>query len=179
MPLQERQESRPWPFLGSPRVPSAVQRRMSRLPVVSPSRCLAVLALVSGSFACASQNQPAKPALPPSLVLAGGTLIDVTDWGRSANDIPDSVIFIRDGRILSVGTRATLPIPKGARVIDCTGKYLVPGLIDGFAGMNSQGQAKANLYMGVTTVVASSDDRRGHIDTCMPTRALTCTSWTA
>jgi len=136
---------------------------MSRLRS-SALRCLAALGLVSGSFAFASQNQPAKSALPPSLVLAGGTLIDVTDWGRSANDIPDSVVFIRDGRVLSVGTRATLPIPKGARVVDCTGKYLVPGLIDGFAGMNSQGQASANLYMGVTTVVASSDDRRGHID---------------
>ena len=30
--------------------------------------------------------------------------------------------------------------------------------------MNSQGQASANLYMGVTTVVASSDERRGHVD---------------
>jgi hypothetical protein len=37
-------------------------------------------------------------------------------------------------------------------------------LVDGFAGMNSQGQASADLYMGVTTVVASSDDRRGFID---------------
>jgi hypothetical protein len=38
-------------------------------------------------------------------------------------------------------------------------------LVDGFAGMNSQGQASANLYMGVTTVVASSGDQRGVIDT--------------
>jgi len=98
------------------------------------------------------------------LVLAGGTIVDVTDWGRSANDIQDSIVFIRDGHILAVGTRATLPIPKGSQVIDCTGKYLIPGLIDGFAGMNSQGQASANLYMGVTTVVASSDSRRGHVD---------------
>ncbi len=57
-----------------------------------------------------------------------------------------------------------MPIPKGARVIDCTGKFLIPGLIDGFAGMNSQGQANAFLYMGVTTVVASADARRGHVD---------------
>ena len=48
-------------------------------------------------------------------------------------------------------------------MIDCTGKYLIPGLVDGFAGMNTQGQANANLYMGVTTVVARSDDRaRAH-----------------
>ena len=70
----------------------------------------------------------------------------------------------QNGRITDVGTRAALPIPKGARVIDCTGKFIIPGLIDGFAGMNSQGEANANLYMGVTTVVASSDARRGHID---------------
>jgi hypothetical protein len=94
----------------------------------------------------------------------GGTIIDVTDWGRSANDLRDAVIYIRDGRITAVGPRAALPIPKGSRVIDCTGKFLIPGLVDGFAGMNSQGQASANLYMGVTTVVASADDRRGHID---------------
>jgi hypothetical protein len=104
------------------------------------------------------------PGSSSSLVLAGGTLIDVTNWGRSARDLPDAIVIIEDGRILAVGSRADLPIPKGARVIDCTGKYLIPGLVDGFAGMNSQGQANAFLYMGVTTVVASSDARRGHID---------------
>ena len=30
--------------------------------------------------------------------------------------------------------------------------------------MNSQGQANADLYMGVTTIVASGDDHRGHVD---------------
>jgi hypothetical protein len=111
-----------------------------------------------------AQNQPSKPNPAPPLVLAGGTIIDVTDWGHSANDLSDAIIYIRDGRILAVGPRAALPIPKGSKVIDCTGKYLIPGLIDGFAGMNSQAQADANLYMGVTTVVASQDDRRGKLD---------------
>ena len=107
-----------------------------------------------------------KPPIvePPPLVLAGGTVVDVTDWGRSAKDIADAVVILRDGRITDVGTRFEVPIPKGARVIDCTGKFIIPGLIDGFAGMNSQGQASADLYMGVTTVVASGDDRRGLID---------------
>ena len=98
------------------------------------------------------------------LVLAGGTIVDVTEWGRSAKDAPDSIVIIREGHITEVGTRAAIPIPKGARVIDCTGKFIIPGLVDGFAGMNSQGEANADLYMGVTTVVASSDNRRGHID---------------
>ncbi|MGD0097664.1 MAG: amidohydrolase family protein [Terracidiphilus sp.] len=104
--------------------------------------------------------------IPPSvpLVLAGGTVVDVTDWGRSAKDLPDAVVVLRDGRITDVGSRMAVTIPKGARVIDCTGKFLIPGLVDGFAGMNSQGQANANLLMGVTTVVAVSDPRRGVVD---------------
>jgi hypothetical protein len=97
------------------------------------------------------------------LVLAGGTVVDVTDWGHSAKDLTDAIVIVRDGHITDVGSRIAVPIPKGARVIDCTGKFILPGLIDGFAGMNSQREANANLYMGVTTVVASADDRRGHI----------------
>ena len=99
-----------------------------------------------------------------SLALAGGTVVDVTAWGHSARDLQNAVVIVRDGRITDVGPAGDVPIPKGARVIDCTGKFIIPGLIDGFAGMNSQGQANANLYMGVTTVVARSDHQRGIID---------------
>jgi hypothetical protein len=108
----------------------------------------------------------AWPQTPPSvpLVLSGGTVVDVTAWGRSAKDLPDAVVVVRDGRVIEVGSRMAVPIPKGARVIDCSGKFLIPGLIDGFAGMNSQGQADADLYMGVTTVVAVSDNLRGIVD---------------
>jgi hypothetical protein len=136
-----------------------------------PRRCrtsvafLLFAAFVSLSRAFAFQpQQPKPPVPPPPLALAGGTVIDVTNWGRSANDIPDAVVLIRDGHILAVGPRASLPIPKGSQVIDCTGKFLVPGLVDGYAGINSQGQANADLYMGVTTVVAITSDRRGWIN---------------
>jgi hypothetical protein len=113
------------------------------------------------------QSQPqiiSKPVSSIPLVLSGGTVVDVTDWGRSAKDLQDSVVIVRDGRITDVGSAGEITIPKGARVIDCTGKYIIPGLVDGFAGMNSQGEANANLYMGVTTVVASSDDRHRLVD---------------
>jgi hypothetical protein len=108
------------------------------------------------------QAQPA--AQPAPLVLAGGTLVDVTNWGHSARDLPDAVVVIREGHISEVGPASQITIPKGARVIDCAGKFLIPGLIDGYAGLNSQAQANANLYMGVTTVVARADGERGYID---------------
>jgi hypothetical protein len=105
-----------------------------------------------------------KPVGSIPLVLVGGTVVDVTDWGHSARDLQDSVVIVRDGRITDVGSIGAISIPKNARVIDCTGKYLIPGLVDGLAGMSSQGEANANLYMGVTTVVASSSEHRGLID---------------
>ncbi|MGA3262603.1 MAG: amidohydrolase family protein [Terracidiphilus sp.] len=121
---------------------------------------------LAGALAWAQTPPTITPkALGSSLlVLSGGTVVDVTDWGRSARDQQDAIVVVRDGRIAEVGYRGSVSIPKGARVIDCTGKYLIPGLVDGFAGMNSQGQANANLYMGVTTVVARSDYRYGLID---------------
>ncbi len=98
------------------------------------------------------------------IVLTGGTVVDVSNWGRSARDLQDAVVVINGTLISAVGSRADVPIPKDARVIPCAGKFIIPGLVDGFAGMSTQGQASANLYMGVTTVVARADAERGHID---------------
>jgi hypothetical protein len=112
-----------------------------------------------------AQSQPESAAPPVPLVLAGGTVVDVTSWGDSARDIPGAIVVIRAGHITDVGLPDQISIPKDARVIDCTGKFLIPGLIDGFAGMNSQAQANSNLYMGITTVVARADAERGFIDT--------------
>ena len=119
---------------------------------------------ICGAFPAALFASSQAPQAPVPLVLIGGTVVDVSDWGHSAKDLQDAVVIVQSGRITDVGTRANLPVPKGARIIDCSGKFIIPGLIDGFAGMNSQAEANANLYMGVTTVVASSDNRRGHVD---------------
>ena len=126
-----------------------------------------ILLLSAAVLPAAAQNIPPQVASKPGpvpLVLIGGTIVDVTDWGRSALDQQNSIVIIQNGKITDVGSRFLIQMPKNAQVIDCTGKFLVPGLIDGFTGMNSQGQANADLYMGVTTIVASNDYRRGHID---------------
>ncbi|HUY95154.1 MAG TPA: amidohydrolase family protein [Terracidiphilus sp.] len=123
------------------------------------------LLILAGAQLCVpafGSQIPAAP--PPSLVLSGGTVIDVSDWGHSANDLANAVVIIQGDRITEVGPASAVPIPKGARVIDCTGKFIIPGLVDGFEGMNSQAEANANLYMGVTTAVVRSDSHRGRID---------------
>ncbi|MGD1107694.1 MAG: amidohydrolase family protein [Terracidiphilus sp.] len=124
---------------------------------------LLVIGCALASVPAESQPEPAPPSVP--LVLASGTVVDVTAWGDSARDITGAIVVIRDGRITDVGLPTEVSIPKDARIIDCAGKFLIPGLIDGYAGMNSQAQANANLYMGVTTVVVRADSEHGFIDT--------------
>ncbi len=57
------------------------------------------------------------------IVIRGGTLITGTH-GAIAN----GTIIIQDGKILSVGK--DLAVPPDSRVIDATGKYVLPGFID-------------------------------------------------
>ena len=97
----------------------------------------------------------------PAIALIGATLVDLSNAGHSTHDIPNAVVVLRDGKIEAAGPAALVKIPKNAKTLDYTGTYILPGLVDGFAGLNSQAQANAELYMGVTTIVASQDDRRG------------------
>jgi imidazolonepropionase-like amidohydrolase len=39
----------------------------------------------------------------------------------------DGSIVIHDGRILTVGSRADVKVPRGAKVIDCTGLVVTAG----------------------------------------------------
>jgi amidohydrolase family protein len=101
-------------------------------------------------------------AIPSAdIALVGGTVIDVSEGGRSGNDLQDATVLIRGRMIAAVGKRSDVEVSPDARVIDVTGRYLIPGLIDGFSAQRSQGQANAHLAMGVTTIVGLSDDRRG------------------
>jgi hypothetical protein len=54
------------------------------------------------------------------------TIIDMT----GASPKSDMTIVISGGRIADVGKTKDVTIPKGARVIDASGKFLIPGLWD-------------------------------------------------
>lgn len=92
--------------------------------------------------------------------LVGGTLLDVSDYGNSRKDLPDAVIIMDGGKFASIGKRKDINIPSGARIIDINGKFILPGLIDGFAALDNQSFANAYLYMGVTSIIGVSGGRR-------------------
>jgi hypothetical protein len=105
------------------------------------------------------------PQTHRTLVLEGGTIIDVSKFGKSGSDIKDSIVIIKDGQIIAAGPRKAVRIPAGAMVIKVAHKYIVPGLNDAFATQNNQAQANAHLYMGVTSIVGSDEPggRRGRL----------------
>jgi imidazolonepropionase-like amidohydrolase len=61
------------------------------------------------------------------LVIANGTLID----GTGGKPRPNDMIVVRDTAIAEVSAAAPLGWDDGATVIDATGKFILPGLIDG------------------------------------------------
>src|ERR1700749_4505055 len=77
---------------------------------------LSALVLLS---ACATSNDGA-------LVITNVTVIDAT--GAPAR--PASTVVVRSGRIVSVGPASGTRVPRGARVVDGSGKFLIPGLFD-------------------------------------------------
>lgn len=76
--------------------------------------------------------QPASSPLRPFIAfddsviaLTHCTLADVI----GVKAVPDQTVIIRDGIITAIGASAGTPLPKEARVVDCTGKSLLPGLV--------------------------------------------------
>lgn len=63
---------------------------------------------------------------PPSFALTHVTVIDAT--GAPAR--PDMTVVITGERITSIAESGQARIPHGARVVDATGKFLIPGLWD-------------------------------------------------
>jgi hypothetical protein len=112
----------------------------------------ALLSVILVSSFVFAQSEP--------LVLIGGTIIDVTNFGKSRNDIHDAVLVIQGDTIAEVGDRSTINIPKDVQVIDITNSYVLPGLIDGYGALDNQSFANAYLYMGVTSIVGCYGYRR-------------------
>ena len=98
------------------------------------------------------------------ILIKGGTIINVEWNGSAADDIENGFILIKKNKIIRVGKlEDTTSLPENAKIIDATGKYIVPGLIDGFAVINNQNYANAFLLSGVTSIVGVESTRRGDL----------------
>ncbi|MGC2656373.1 MAG: amidohydrolase family protein [Bryobacteraceae bacterium] len=113
----------------------------------SVSKIICVGALIAYLSTYSSAVSGAK-----HLAIVGATLIDVRDFGLSTQDIVNAVVIVTNGRITAVGNQDDVKIPSDAEVLDATGLYIIPGLVDGYGALRTPGFAMAYTYEGVTTV---------------------------
>jgi len=119
---------------------------------------LSLLALFFLFYSCKNEIEQAQKIS----VIKGGTLLDFSNNGKSTKDIPNAYIIFSSDSILEVGSLSDRnDFPKNAKIIDASGKFIMPGLIDGFAVMNDQAYANAFLYSGVTSIIGVEGGRRG------------------
>jgi imidazolonepropionase-like amidohydrolase len=85
---------------------------------------LVAVALALAAAVTSGQSVKQSPlAAARAWALAGGTVyVD-----PSEAPIPDGVVLIQNGAIAAVGGRASVPLPRGTEVLDCSGLTVVPG----------------------------------------------------
>lgn len=106
-----------------------------------------------------SCNRKQNPNSPYTLI-KGGSIIQPS---KNSAILENGYILFKNNEILEIGSFSEkINIPDGAKIIDGSGKFIVPGLIDGFAVLNNQFYANAFLYSGVTTIIGVDGGRRGY-----------------
>jgi imidazolonepropionase-like amidohydrolase len=117
-----------------------------RIPAIILSFAVlsAFAALVATAFPASRSSE---------MVVVGGTLID----GAGGPPLKDSVILIENNRISRVGTRGQVKYSNSATVIDASGKFIIPGLIDIHAHYNDW-MGEMFLAGGVTTIKDVGND---------------------
>lgn len=82
-------------------------------------------------------------------LFSGGTLID----GTGREPLQDSAVLIEGSRIKSLGLSDEVDIPDGTKVVDISGKTIMPGLIDAHVhlGTESMGRSINPGYWNIVT----------------------------
>jgi imidazolonepropionase-like amidohydrolase len=78
----------------------------------------------------AEQSPRWTPPETPAVALRGGTVM--TAAGRT---IERGVVVLEDGVVRAVGSESEVTIPAGATVVDVTGRFVTPGIIDSHSHM--------------------------------------------
>lgn len=96
------------------------------------------LSVLPTRVASTQAGRPA-PSPAPTIAIRGSTVLPMTGAA-----IPNGTVLMRGGKIVAVGARASVDVPADAMVVDATGKYVMPGLIDAmtYYGIDAQDLAE-------------------------------------
>ncbi len=97
-------------------------------------------------------GQAARPGAP--IAIRGATILTVTK-----GTIPNGIVLIRNGKIAAVG--ANVDVPAGAEIVDATGMFVSPGIIDAHshiaADSINEGGTTVSSMTGIEDVIDPTD----------------------
>src|SRR5215813_14010487 len=98
----------------------------------------------------------AASATAQTTVLTHATVIDGTGTAPQS----DVTIVMENGRIREIGPASKVSPPPGATVLDLTGKFVVPGIINAHGHVDAKREPQLRQYAlyGVTTTTSMSFD---------------------
>ena len=142
--------------------------------------------LASGIYALLGLSMLASCALPaieasqpgePTVAYIGATLID----GVSSTPLADAVIVTRGEKIIAVGSNSEVTVPSGAKVIDASGKFITPGLVDAHTHFMESGRVYTMPGVFDLTSIVPYDEEIAWIRNRLPQtfRAYICAGVTS
>lgn len=130
------------------------------------------VAILLALAACSVQWSCSRPAKPRYSVLAitHVTVIDAT----GSDPQPDITVLLAGRGIETIGSSNAVAVPPGAQILDGTGKFLIPGLVDMHLHLTGAGEPSGSheffipllLANGITTV----RDMGGYLEYLVPLR---------
>jgi imidazolonepropionase-like amidohydrolase len=105
-----------------------------------------------------------------TLAILHVTVIDAT----GAPPQPDMTLLVSDQHIVALGPSAAITVPRGAKILDASNKFLIPGLADMHVHLTGAGEPTGSrefiipllLANGITTV----RDMGGYLESLIPLR---------
>src|SRR5512142_1077706 len=104
----------------------STERRGSRVGADGVGRCAmiaAVLSVIAVHAPEAQQGSATSRAPSGAVAIRGGTVLTM-----NGPALRGATVLLRNGKIAAVG--ANITIPTDATVVDASGKFVMPGLID-------------------------------------------------
>ena len=138
--------------------------------------CLALLLPVFLVALLFQYPHPTYAQQPAALVIEGGTLID----GNGGTPVQDSVVVIQGNKITAVSRKGQVALPAGARIMNATGKFVLPGLWDSQTAY-SWYFGEAMLIHGITASIDVGTDQETavpHRDSVLHGKVLAPRSYT-
>jgi imidazolonepropionase-like amidohydrolase len=124
---------------------------------------VASLAVFALTFGCSSPHRDI-------LAITHVTVIDMT----GAPPRHDQTVLITKQKITALGPSSSVVIPRGSKIVDATGKFLIPGLADMHihltAASEPDGSRKFMIPLLLANGITSVRDMGGYLESLVPLR---------